>query len=383
MTSGGQVLDSSQPLITKAAIGEICKRTAIVGSVIVMRTKLSLIFLAVLLAASAASAAPVVQDLGPYALSFNLSLPSGWTVRAMEPVEGRTPAGIGYVERSIALNSDEGRAEIRVKRYESPVPAGDGVTRALSRKTPWGIGVTGIETKARLVDRHTGSHTIFRQASGSEVHQAAYWLDRYLAPGDYLGRTSCVISSSFPWTATKELLDTFHVEEKADEADRPMTMETVIAGPYRVSFDLQDTNHTIFQEGPEAGEEEDGPGVLRHRITIDGGNKAATIRITSYIDPRLVNPETERLLAEALLQARGYTKNNGSLSTVGNVPGVLGVGEDADHQILYAAIFWPDQLRTDEGHLVGMTRCEVVSSYRWAATERLLSTLRVERATGT
>ena len=345
-----------------------------------MRTDLSLIFLAALLAASAASGAPVVQDLGPYVVSFNLTLPSGWAVQGLEPVQGRTPGGTGYVERSIELRSDEGRAEIRVTRYESPVPAGDGVTRALSRKTPWGIGVTGVETKARLVDRHTGSHTIFRLASGGEVHQAAYWLDRYLAPGDYLGRTSCVISSSLPWPATRELFESFHAEEKAEEAARPVTVETVIAGPYRVSFDMGDTNHTIFQEKAEGGDEDEGPDLLRYRIVIDGGDKAAKIMITGYNEPRLVNPQTERLLAEALLQAGGYTRNNGSVSTVGKVPGVLGVGEDANHQILYVAIFWPDQLPTDGGHLLGMTRCEVVSSYRWAATERLLSTLRVERA---
>ncbi|MGB3944733.1 MAG: hypothetical protein WBK88_08090 [Methanothrix sp.] len=345
-----------------------------------MRNELLLILLGTLLAASAASAAPMVQDLGPYTVSFNLPLPSGWTVQVKEPVEGRTPGGTGYVERSIELRSYEGRAEIRVTRYDSPVPAGDGVTRSLSRKTPWGIGVTGVETKARLVDRKTGSHTIFQQASGGEVHQAAYWPDRYLAPGDYLGRTSCVISSSLPWPATKELFDTLHAEERREEAERPTTMETVIAGPYRVSFDLEDTKHTIFQDGAEGGDEEEGPGVLRQRIIIDGGDKAATIMITGYSEPRLVNAETERLLAEALLQAGGYTKKNGSLWDIGGVSGVLGVGEDTNHQILYVAIFWPDQIRRAGGDLIGMTRCEVVSRYRWGETERLLSTLRVERS---
>ncbi|MDF0589582.1 hypothetical protein [Candidatus Methanocrinis natronophilus] len=345
-----------------------------------MKDEIFLILLGALLVAPAPYAAPVVQDLGPYSVSFNLILQSGWTVQVKEPVEGRTPEGVGYVERIIRIDSDEGLAEIRVTAYGSPVPAGDGTTRALSRKVPWGIGTVGVETKERLVDRRAGSHTTFQQPRGGEVHQAAYWLDRYLAPGEYRGRTSCVISSSLPWQATKELFDTLHVEERREEAERPTTMETVIQGYYRVSFDLGDLDYTVIDGEAVAGEEEDGPGVMRRKITIDGGDKAASIMITGYSQPRLVNAETERLLAEALLQAGGYTKNNGSLWDIGGVSGVLGVGEDPNHQILYVAIFWPDQIQRAGGDLIGMTRCEVVSRYRWTETERLLSTLQVERS---
>ena len=344
-----------------------------------MRSKLFLVLTAALLLAPASSAAEETVDLGAYLATFNLTSSKNCTILVAEPVEGRTPTGTEYVERSIALECEDGRAEIRIAKYVSPVPAGDGVTRALSKETPWGIGCIGIETAARLVDRHTGYLTTFSLASGGEVHQAAYWLDRYLAPGDYQGETSCVISSSLPWEATKELLDTAHVERKPEAALNGSTGETVTAGPYAVSFDLGDQNYTVSQVGPEPGEAEDSLGLERQRIILDSGTRAATITITSYDDFRTVNLDTERLLAEAILATEGYTNNNASDRTIGGVAGVLGVGEDDDHQILYAAIYWPDQVQAEEGQVIGMIRCEVESSFWWNTTERLLDTISVER----
>jgi hypothetical protein len=338
-----------------------------------------LVFAAAILLALPATAAAERVDLGPYQVSFSLESARNCTVQAAEPAEGRTPTGIDYVERSILLDCDDGRAEIMVKGYNSPVPAGDYATRALSRRAPWQIGILGIETDSRLVDRHTGSLTTFEEVSGKEVYQAAYWLDRYLAPGDYLGETSCVISSSLPWTATKELLETVHVE-KAGTASRSPTMKTVTSGPYRVSFDLGDENYTIIQEGPEPGEGEEGLGLQRHRIILDGVNRAAEIEITRYDDYRPLNLGTEMLLAEAALTTKGYTKNNASEWTIGGEAGVLGAGEDKDHQILYVAIYWPDQVQTKEGPVLGLTRCEMESSYWWGTTEMLLDTIRVEMA---
>ncbi len=338
-----------------------------------------LVFAFAILMALPATAAAERVDLGPYQVSFSLESARNCTVQAAEPVEGRTPTGIDYVARSTLLDCDDGRAEIKVTSYNSPVPAGDDATRALSRRALWQIGVVGVETDSRLVDRHTGSLTTFEEVSGKKVYQAAYWLDRYLAPGDYLGATSCVISSGLPWTATKELLDTVHVE-KAGTAPKSPTMETVTAGPYLVSFDLGGENHTTIQEGPEPGEGEEGLGLQRHRVILDGVNRAAEIEITSYDDYRPVNLGTEMLLAEAALRTMGYTKNNASEWTIGGEAGVLGVGEDKNHQILYGAIYWPDQVQTEEGHVIGMTRCEIESSYWWGTTEMLLNTIRVERA---
>jgi len=346
-----------------------------------MRTKLFLVFSAALLLAQAASAAQETLDLGPYQVSFSLESAARCTVQVAESVESRTPTGIDYIERSILMDCDDGRVQIKVTNYHNPVPAGDRVTTALSRKTPWNIGCIGVDTKDRLVDRHTGFLTTFQEVSGEEVYQVAYWLDRYLAPGDYLGETSCVISSSLPWTATKELIDTVHVE-KAEATQKPSTMETVTAGPYEVSFDLGEKNYTIIQEGPEPGETEEHAGLERQRIILDGVNRAATIKITSYDDFRIVNQGTERLLAEAALQTKGYVKNNASEWTIDGEAGVLGVGEDEHHQILYVAIYWPDQVRTEDGPVLGKTRCEIESSYWWDTTETLLDTLHVERENG-
>lgn len=346
-----------------------------------MFMKICLVFVAAIFLALPATAAAEKVDLGPYQVSFSLESAGNYTVQVAEAAEGRTPTGIDYVERSILLDCDDGRAEIKVKSYNSPVLAGDDATKSLSRKVPWLIGCISVETNNRLVDQHTGFMTTFTEVSEKEVYQAAYWLDRYLAPGDYMGETSCVVTSSLPWTATKELLDTVHVE-KAEAASKPPTMRTVTSGPYQVSFDLGGENYTIIQEGPEPGEGEEEIGLERNRIILDGGNRAATIEITSYDDYRPVNQGTEILLAEAALQTEGYTENNASEWTVGGEAGVLGVGEDDDHQILYVAIYWPDQIQTEEGAVVGMTRCQVESSYWWGTTEMLLDTIRVEKIEG-
>jgi len=333
------------------------------------------------LPAPASSAAEETADLGPYRVSFSLGSGVCPGIQVAEPVEGRTPSGIDYVEHSAILDSAEGRAQIRVTVYHSPVPAGDDVTRALSRKAPAKTGYISIETKSRLVDGHTGSHTTFKEVSGGEVHQVAYWLDRHLAPGGYLGETSCVISSSLPWTATRELFDTVHLEKV--EADRKSsTKETVTAGPYQVSFDLAGESYAIVQEESLPGEDGVGPGTERQRVILDGGNRAATIEITGRGEFGIVNLGTERLLAEAALASKGYTRMNSSEWTIGGEAGVLGVGEDEDHQILYVAIFWPDQVQTEEGRMLGMTRCEIESSFWWGTTERLLDTIKVERRDG-
>jgi hypothetical protein len=342
------------------------------GELKIMFAKFLVFAAAILLALPATTA--VERDLGPYQVSFSLVSGVNCTIQAAEPAEGRTPAGIEYVERSTLLDCDDGRAEIKVKSYNSPVPAGDDATRALSRKSPWQIGVIGVETDSRLVDRHTGFLTTFEEVSGKEVYQAAYWLDRYLAPGDYLGETSCVVTSSLPWTATKELLETVHVE-KAGTASKSPTMKTVTAGHRLVSFDLGGENYTIVQEGPEPAD-----GLETNKIILDGVNRAATIEITSYDEYRPVNLDTEMLLAETALRAMGYTKNNASEWTIGGEAGVLGVGEDEDHQILYVAIYWPDQVQTEDGSVLGLNRCEMESSYWWGTTEMLLDTIRVEMA---
>lgn len=338
-----------------------------------MFAKIVLVFAAAIFLAFPAAAAAENVDLGPYQVSFSLESAGDCTVQTAEPAEGSTAAGIAYVERTIYLDCDDGQAEIKVKYYNSPVSAGDDATKSLSRKVPWQISCIGVETNNRLVDRHTAFLTTFTEVSEKEVYQAAYWLDRYLAPGDYMGETSCVITSSLPWTATKELLDTVHVE-KSEAATKPSTMETVTAGPCRVSFDLGGENYNIIQEGPEPAD-----GLETHKIILDGVNRAATIEITSYDDYMPVDLDTEMILAEMALQTEGYIENNASEWTVGGEAGVLGTGEDDDHQILYVAIYWPDQTQTEEGSLVGMTRCEMESSYWWGTTEMLLDTIRVEK----
>ena len=346
------------------------------GDVTILRTEPFLVLLTVLLLAQAASSKEEAVDLGPHRVTFSLPSSVECALTVAEPAEGRTPTGIDYIERSIDLDCGGGRASISLRAHQSPVPAGDGVVRALSKKTPRGIGVVGVETEARLVDRHTGYLTTFSLARGGEVYQAAYWLDRHLAPGDFMGSTYCVISSSLPWTATKELLDSIHLEVK-EEAVGTSTVETVVVGPYLVYFDLGGLNYTVFTEGPDAGDPE--PGAERYRAILASGQRRATIEIDGYEDYRMVNLETERLLAEAHLQAKGYTRNNGSVWTVGGEAGILGVGEDEDHQILFVAIFWPGQVEAGEGVLLARTRCEVESSFLWNATEIFLDSIRVER----
>lgn len=139
-----------------------------------MFAKIFLIFAAAMLLAPAASVAAKTVDLDPYRVSFSLESAVNCIVQVSESVESRTPAGIDYIERSILLDCDEGRAQIKVTSYNSPVPAGDRATNTLSRKVPWQIGVIGVETDSRLVDRHTGFLTTFEEVSGEEVYQVSF-----------------------------------------------------------------------------------------------------------------------------------------------------------------------------------------------------------------
>ena len=118
-----------------------------------MRTEPFLVLLTVLLLAQAASSKEEAVDLGPHRVTFSLPSSVECALTVAEPLEGRTPTGIDYIERSIDLDCGGGRASISLRAHQSPVPAGDGVVRALSKKTPWGIGDVGVETEARHVDR--------------------------------------------------------------------------------------------------------------------------------------------------------------------------------------------------------------------------------------
>lgn len=338
-----------------------------------MRKTITFALLAVLLA-SAVSAAPVIMELGPYHLYFDPDSMTNHTVQAQEPIPSKTYAGIDYVDYSIIIDHDDGWIVINVTDYHSPVPADNKVTKEMTRKAPLGLAhYLIVDTREELIDRHSGFVTTFEDLSGKDVFQAAYWLDRYLDPGGYLGQSSCRIASSSPWEATKKLLTTVHLERPT-----PEPAATLTAGPYNLSFDLGETGYAVVIEDAERGKAYDRRGYTAYQVGLKSGNKAAVIRITDYDDARAVNIESDKLLLENSLRIGGCGDIEVSERMIDGQRGVLGTGEDKDHQIIYQASYWIGQTPPLEGGL-GNTRCDIESTYNWIMTDRLLNTLHVER----
>ena len=131
-------------------------------------------------------------------------------------------------------------------------------------------------------------------------------------------------------------------------------------------------------EDAERGKAYDRRGYTAYQVGLKSGNKAAVIRITDYDDARAVNIESDKLLLENSLRIGGCGDIEVSERMIDGQRGVLGTGEDKDHQIIYQASYWIGQTPSLEGGL-GNTRCDIESTYNWIMTDRLLNTLHVER----
>jgi len=334
-----------------------------------------LLVLATVLLAPGVLASVEEIELGPYEVSFDLGSARNCEVHVQELIYGKTYSSIDYVDRSFILDCDGERVQINVTHHQSPVAAGDEVTRIMSRRSPPGLDhYVNVETREQVLDGHSGFLTTFESLASEEVFQGVYWLDRYLESGEYLGQTSCRIASSLPWKETSKLLNSVHVEPKLSVSS---SKEVVKAGPYEVSFDLGEVNYTVGAQGPKSGETHDGAEYTTYGLVLESGIRSATVEITGYNEDRLLNAETDKLLVETSLRTKGFVDVSISDREIDGKPGVIGIGEDPDHNIFYQAAYWPDSYRAD-GKIFGTIFCEIESDHRWDVTKLLLDSIHVE-----
>jgi len=319
-------------------------------------------------------------DLGPYELSFELD--SNYSIAIQNPINGTNLIGVDYVDYSIFIYYDENWAQINVTDYTDPISASNYVTQKMVRKGPRGMSYLNMVEKERLIDKRTGFLCTFEGLSGETVYKSAYWPNRYLQSGDYVGQTCCLITSNLPWTMTNKLLKTVHIEHSPLESH---DTETVSIGDYNLSFDLEGIDYKIVAEEPERDRIYNRLDCTEYQIRLESddslkhGNKAVIITITEFDEPRELSIKGDKLLVEAALSKEGFRDGiTISERDIDSHNGVLGTGSDDDYSTMYLATYWPDQSSTEKGYH-GKINCQIKSTYKWSTTDNLLSTIQLER----
>lgn len=175
--------------------------------------KLLLAATLVLMLSSMALAAQDSQQLGPYAVSFDLN--ANYQVQFGQPME--TEIANAYSMRLFVDNSTA--AVIGITEYAQPTDATLKVHEsmmAMSMLMREGLNVTSVEDMS--IDGMNGflfaSEPIEAVAgSPSTVYKAMYWLDSQdceCGPVS-VGTASVIVTSSFPLDVTKGLLSSLHV----------------------------------------------------------------------------------------------------------------------------------------------------------------------------
>ena len=195
--------------------------------------KLLLAATIVLMLSAIAIAVPDSQQLGPYAVSFDLN--ANYKVQNAEPIETETANAY-----QIGLFVDNSTyASIGITEYAEPTDATLMVFKSMLPMSMMlqGLNVTNVED--RTIDGKEGflvSSTPLEASVGapSMVYRAMYWLDSQGCECGPLsvGKTSVVVTSTFPQDVTESLLSSLRVVkgEAATEA-APMAQGGQIMPP--------------------------------------------------------------------------------------------------------------------------------------------------------
>jgi len=197
--------------------------------------KLLLAATLVLMLSAMASAVPDSQQLGPYAVSFDLN--ANYQPQIAEPVESETANA--YQMRLFVDNSSY--ASISIAEYAEPTDSTLLVFKSLIPMSMMlqGLNVTNVEDKT--IDGMEGflvtSEPLDATAGApSTVYRAMYWLDSEdceCGPVS-VGQTSVIITSTFPQDVTESLLSSLQVvkgEAAASAQSAPSTQSGQILPP--------------------------------------------------------------------------------------------------------------------------------------------------------
>ncbi len=161
-----------------------------------------------------ADAKPESFVLGPYKVSLDLNKTEDHKVFIAKPIYSATFSGIlytGYGAQVIQTEPPHHLITVVIMQYKSLINLGptDEITKRLLSNNG---GCKEVVTAKRIIDGHQGYLISSSKCQNdTQGFVAQYLLDE--AKG--LGKTECLIASTYPWDdGTSDLLKTIHIEKQ-------------------------------------------------------------------------------------------------------------------------------------------------------------------------
>ena len=174
--------------------------------------KLLLAATLVLMLSAIAIAVPDSQQLGPYSVSFDLN--ANYQPEIAQPMESETANA--YQVRLFVDNST--LATIGITEYAEPIDATFDVHKSLMRMNMFLSGLNASIPEDRTIDGKEGFlipsvPTQVGNGGPSMVYRAMYWLDSEKCECGpvSVGKTSVVVTSTFPQDVTESLLSSLKI----------------------------------------------------------------------------------------------------------------------------------------------------------------------------
>ncbi len=163
-------------------------------------------------------AAPESQQLGPFAVSFDMNTDLPHQMVTAEPIEAPTA---NIYSMQIATDNST-KAIITVSEYNSPIDSTLGLYKQISAMSMALIYFNTTDVQDRAFDGKEGFLLVcepsqFNTAApaGAKLYNAMYWLDSVgceCGPVS-VGTTSVDITSSYPQDVTESLLSSLKIEK--------------------------------------------------------------------------------------------------------------------------------------------------------------------------
>jgi hypothetical protein len=192
--------------------------------------KFNIALMLMLIAASAASAAPETKTIGPYKVSFDLNTTLNYTVKLEQPIE--TPANSIY---QILLNTyNYTLAKVQVEEYKNLSDSSLDVGKTIFELSIANQGFNkNISAQNIIIDGKKGFVVTGMSTKNLRLWQAYYWLDSTdceCGPVS-VGKTEIGIVSLYPLNVTRNLINSLHVEN----IKQPSKPKTLTFGPPKMN----------------------------------------------------------------------------------------------------------------------------------------------------
>lgn len=178
-----------------------------------------LIVLSAITISQSASSEPVVRELGPYNISFDLNTSMPYTVVVDEPVRS-IQKGRSYITYGLSVRGDDSSIWIFVTDYVG-IEYGKKLVE-VPLDNDWKIvndflteqGCSNINITETVIDGTVGALGGGILPSDRVIFCASYAPEGVFVQGRHLVTTNCRLFSTFPADETASLLGTIHVERR-------------------------------------------------------------------------------------------------------------------------------------------------------------------------